>query len=170
MQAIKLMIFGVVVLLLAGGGIASLVLHGALTTNMGDQPSLKPQERPLEPPVGSVPQADWERAINREEAARVLRNPVPPTPASLENGKRLYGIYCTLCHGENGKGGGPVAVKFVPPPDITTSFFRQRSDGFIYATIRTGGPLMPAQGEALSAKERWDIVNYLRSLQQENRG
>jgi mono/diheme cytochrome c family protein len=165
MQAIKLMIFGVVVLLLAGAGVATLALHGALSTNMGDQPSLKPQERPLEPPVGSVPRGNWEKLINREEAGRVLRNPVPPTPASLENGKHLYGIYCTLCHGENGKGGGPVAAKFVPPPDITTPFFRQRSDGFIYATIRSGGPLMPGQGEALSVKERWDIVNYLRSLE-----
>jgi mono/diheme cytochrome c family protein len=165
MQAIKLMIFAAAVLVLAGAGVGSLLLRGAFSTDMGDQPSLKPQERPLEPPVGSVPQGNWERAINREEAARVLRNPVPPTSASLENGKRLYGIYCTLCHGENGKGGGPVAVKFVPPPDITTSFFRQRSDGFIYATIRSGGPLMPAQGEALSVTERWDVVNYLRSLQ-----
>jgi mono/diheme cytochrome c family protein len=165
MQAIKLMIFAVAVLVLAGVGVGSLALRGAFSTNMGDQPSLKPQERPLEPPVGSVPQGNWERAINREEAGKALRNPVPPTLASLENGKRLYGIYCALCHGENGKGGGPVAAKFVPPPDLTTAFFRQRSDGFIYATIRSGGPLMPAQGEALSVTERWDVVNYLRSLQ-----
>lgn len=170
MQAIKLMIFGVVVLLLAGVGVASLLLRGAFSTDMGDQPSLKPQERPLEPPVGSVPQRNWERAISREEAGKALRNPVRPTLTSLENGKRLYGIYCELCHGENGKGGGPVAAKFVPPPDITTSFFRQRPDGFIYGSIRNGGPLMPAQGEALSVKDRWDIVNYLRNLQEGGAG
>jgi mono/diheme cytochrome c family protein len=165
MQAIKLMIFAAAVLVLAGAGVGSLLLRGAFSTDMGDQPSLKPQERPLEPPVGSVPQRNWERAMSREEAGKLLRNPVPATPTSLENGKDLYGIYCALCHGENGKGGGPVAAKFVPPPDITAAFFRQRSDGFIYATIRSGGPLMPAQGEALSVTERWDIVNYLRSLQ-----
>lgn len=165
MKAIRLMIFGAVILLLSGAGLSALVLRGALTTNMGDQPSFKPQERPLEPPPGSVPQGQWEPALNRDEAGKVLRNPILATPASLENGKGLYGIYCALCHGENGKGGGPVSAKFVPPPDITTPFFRQRSDGFIYATIRSGGPLMPGQGEALSVKDRWDIVNYLRSLQ-----
>ena len=151
MREIKLMIFGVVILLLAGGGIASLALHGALTTNMGDQPSIKPQEHPLEPAPGSVPLGKWERALNREEAGK--------------NGQRLYEVYCTLCHGSEGKGGGPVAAKFVPPPDITIPFFQQRSDGFLYETIRSGGPLMPGQGEGLTPKERWDIVNYLRDLQ-----
>lgn len=165
MREIKLMIFGVVILLLAGGGIASLALHGALTTNMGDQPSIKPQERPLEPPPASVPLGKWERALSREEAGKVLRNPMPPTLASLQNGQRLYEVYCTLCHGSEGKGGGPVAAKFVPPPDITISFFQQRPDGFLYETIRSGGPLMPGQGEGLTLKERWDIVNYLRDLQ-----
>jgi mono/diheme cytochrome c family protein len=159
------MIFGIVMLLLAGGGLAGLALHGALTTNMADQPSLKPQERPLEPAPGSVPLEKWERALNREEAGKALLNPVSPTSASLQNGKHLYGVYCALCHGPEGKGGGPVAAKFVPPPDITVSFFQQRSDGFLYETIRSGGPLMPGQGEGLTTTERWDIVNYLRSLQ-----
>lgn len=165
MQAIRLMIFGVVVLLLAGAGVANLLLRGAFSTDMGDQPSLKPQERPLEPPPASVPLGKWERALSREEAGKVLRNPMPPTLASLQNGQRLYEVYCTLCHGSEGKGGGPVAAKFVPPPDITISFFQQRPDGFLYETIRSGGPLMPGQGEGLTPKERWDIVNYLRDLQ-----
>ncbi|MBI2361730.1 MAG: cytochrome c [Deltaproteobacteria bacterium] len=165
MREIKLMIFGVVILLLAGGGIASLALRGALTTNMGDQPSIKPQEHPFEPPPASVPLGKWEKTLSREEAGKVLRNPVPPTLASLQSGQRLYEVYCALCHGSEGKGGGPVAAKFVPPPDITISFFQQRPDGFLYETIRSGGPLMPGQGESLSPKERWDIVNYVRDLQ-----
>ena len=49
--------------------------------------------------------------------------------ASVENGKRLFLIYCTLCHGPDAKGGGPVAPKFIPPPDLTLDLFRQRSDG-----------------------------------------
>lgn len=35
----------------------------------------------------------------------------------------------------------------------------------MYATIRDGGALMPGQGEALSAQDRWDVVNYIRDLQ-----
>jgi mono/diheme cytochrome c family protein len=103
--------------------------------------------------------------MDRVKAGERLRNPVEPITASVENGKRLFLIYCTLCHGLDAKGGGPVAPKFIPPPDLTLDVFRQRTDGFLYATIRDGGALMPGQGEALSPRERWDVVNYLRVLQ-----
>lgn len=103
--------------------------------------------------------------MSRIEAGKRLQNPVMPTAASIENGKRLFKIYCALCHGRDGKGGGPVATKFIPPPDLMLEIFRRRTDGFLYATIRSGGPLMPPQGEALSVKERWDIVNFVRYLQ-----
>ena len=136
---------------------------------MARQPAVQPQGQvmPL-PPGGSMPVQGKEREISREEAAKI-KNPVPATAESIENGKRLFQISCSVCHGADGKGMGPVAAKFVPPPDITQAFFRARTDGFLYETIRRGGPLMPGQGEALSSKERWDIVNYLRSLQEGGR-
>jgi len=105
--------------------------------------------------------------MDRVEAGKKLRNPVEATTAALENGKRLYDIYCALCHGADAKGAGPVAGRFVPPPDLTLEIFRQRPDGFLYQTIKDGGPLMPGQGEALSPEERWEIVHYLRRLQNE---
>lgn len=133
--------------------------------DMEKQPSIRPQEAPLLPPPGAVPRQGREPRMDRVKAGEQLRNPVAPTPASLENGKRLFLIYCALCHGPDAKGGGPVAAKFIPPPDLTLELFRQRPDGFLYGTIRDGGALMPGQGEALSSRERWDVVNYLRILQ-----
>lgn len=103
--------------------------------------------------------------MDRLEASEKLHNPVQPTAESVENGKHLFQIYCALCHGPDGKGGGPVATKFVPPPDLTLEIFRQRTDGFLYSTIRNGGALMPGQADALSPPERWDIVNYIRHVQ-----
>jgi mono/diheme cytochrome c family protein len=103
--------------------------------------------------------------MDRVEAGKRLRNPIEPNPAAVESGKKLYEIYCTLCHGADGKGGGPVAGKFVPPPDLTLDVFRARPDGFLYQTITDGGPLMPGQGDALQPRERWEIVIYLRRLQ-----
>lgn len=95
-----------------------------------------------------------------------MHNPIEPTKSSIGNGKRLFDVYCIPCHGVDGKGRGPVAAKFVPPPDLTLEMFRQRPDGFIYEQITTGGPIMPGQGDALRPRERWEIINYLRSLQQ----
>jgi hypothetical protein len=134
-------------------------------TDMQKQPSIRSQEFPLPPPPNSIPRKGREPSMNRIEAGTKLRNPIEPASASIESGKRLYQLYCALCHGANAKGGGPIAKKFVPPPDLTLEVFRKRTDGFIYATIRDGGPLMPGQKEALSPRESWDIVNYLRSLQ-----
>lgn len=135
--------------------------------DMKDQPSVKPQEAPRRPAAGTVPREGWERPMTREEMAQILTNPVPFTPKSVEEGRRLFEIYCALCHGADGKGMGPVSTRFIPPPDLTAPMFRQRTDGFIYGTIRNGGALMPPYAEALSSKERWDIVNYLRSLQRQ---
>lgn len=133
--------------------------------DMARQPALKPQAQAIEgPPEGSVPLQGKEPARSREEAAKI-KNPVSATAKSVEDGKRLFQIYCSVCHGADGKGMGPVASKFVPPPDVTQAFFRARTDGFLYETIRRGGPLMPGGGESLSSKERWNIVNYLRTLQ-----
>ncbi|HWQ70319.1 MAG TPA: cytochrome c [Patescibacteria group bacterium] len=105
--------------------------------------------------------------MTREEMGKSLANPVPFTQQSVDNGRRLFDIYCALCHGADGKGMGPVAMKFIPPPDLTLPFFRQKTDGFIYGTIRNGGAIMPAHGEVLTPKERWEIVNFLRSLQRQ---
>jgi mono/diheme cytochrome c family protein len=103
--------------------------------------------------------------MDRLEAGEKLRNPIEQTSAALENGKKLYNVYCTLCHGDNAKGSGPVAGKFIPPPDLTLEVFRERPDGFVYQTITDGGPLMPGQGDSLQPQERWEIVLYLRRLQ-----
>lgn len=135
------------------------------STDMDKQLSIRPQEEPRLPPAGSIPRQGKEPPMDRLEASEKLRNPVQPTPESVENGNRLFQIYCALCHGADGKGGGPVATKFVPPPDLTLEIFRQRTDGFLYGTIRNGGALMPGQAEALSPRERWDIVNYIRHVQ-----
>jgi len=133
--------------------------------DMKDQPSIGPQEAPRRPAPGTIPRDGWEPPMTREEAGRTLKNPVQPTRRSVENGRLLFQIYCAPCHGADGKGTGPVAAKFVPPPDLRLPVFRQRTDGFIYGTIRNGGALMPPYGEVLSPRDRWDLVNYVRSLQ-----
>lgn len=129
------------------------------------QPSIRPQEAPRVPPARSIPRQGNEPRMDRVEAGKKLKNPVRPTKESIATGKKLFRIYCALCHGSDGKGGGPVSAKFVPPPDLTLGIVRDRPDGFIYETIRSGGPVMPGQGDALTPEERWHIVNYLRALQ-----
>jgi mono/diheme cytochrome c family protein len=75
---------------------------------------------------------------------------------------------CVPCHGATLVGDGPVAALFMPPPDLLAEATRNRTDGFIFSYIRHGGVVMPRYGQSVSAKEAWDLVNYLRHEQRTN--
>ena len=60
------------------------------------------------------------------------------TPAAYE-GRRLYVSYCQLCHGDTGKGDGPLAKAMaISPADLTTTV-RSRSDRILTKIITGEG-------------------------------
>jgi mono/diheme cytochrome c family protein len=139
-----------------------------LDRNMYDNPAFRPQEEPVRlPPAGSVPTKGLEHTPKpgTPEAA-ALRNPEKVTEFSLLAGKELYGIYCTPCHGASGKGDGPVAKKFVPTPvDVSaTGHGSHHPEGDLFAVITHGLGGMPPFRSDLTAKERWLVVAYLKTL------
>jgi cytochrome c oxidase cbb3-type subunit 3 len=87
-------------------------------------------------------------------------------------GKKLYGTYCSSCHGDDGKGDGPAAKSLpVKPADHTNgSVMNQFSDKFLLDIISKGGnavgksPMMPGWGGQLNEKQVRDVVAYLRSI------
>jgi len=95
-----------------------------------------------------------------------LKNPEKVTDFSLLTGKELFGIYCAPCHGASGKGDGPVAKKFVPTPaDISaTGHGAHHPEGELFAIVTHGKNGMPPFRSDLTAKERWLVVAYLRTL------
>lgn len=136
------------------------------SADMYDQPSLAAGEGPRRPPPQAVPVNGAEPEIrSRTKAGSTLVNPVAPTEQSVAKGRALFGIYCVPCHGAEARGDGTVAEKFTRPPDLRSPDVEKRADGFLYATIRLGGVRMPSYGHVLSPSERWDLVNYVRSLQ-----
>jgi mono/diheme cytochrome c family protein len=118
------------------------------------------------PAPGTVPITGREDSLDLTTDLKWLKNPVPPTPASLARGQMLYGTYCIVCHGPAGHSDGTVVSKFVPPPDITEQPTQQRSDGYIFAMIQEGRGIMPKYGDKIrNPTDRWDVVNYVRKLQ-----
>jgi mono/diheme cytochrome c family protein len=117
------------------------------------------------PPPGAVSIAA-EPELTRDEAGKLLTNPLPASAETLARGKRLFDVYCAVCHGATGVGDGPVAGKFGMGPKLPPLFaFAVRPDGHLYGTIRNGGFIMPAYGDSLSVEERWAVVHHLRTLQ-----
>jgi putative copper resistance protein D len=93
-------------------------------------------------------------------------NPVTADPASIERGLELFRINCMMCHGQQAKGNGPIAVYLQnKPADLTSLPVQALSDGGIFLTISQGiQRKMPALNENLTIRERWDVVNFIRTL------
>jgi len=145
------------------------IIHIDWVSFMEIQPSFRPMEDPLLPPPNSVP-VQGAAFVPGEGSAS---NPISPDKASLERGQAMYQIDCALCHGDQGKGDGSIAEDLVRKPvDLTGVNVTQLSDGEIFQVItegvqpgegRKGG--MPNLRENLSVNDRWDVVNYVRTLQ-----
>jgi mono/diheme cytochrome c family protein len=103
---------------------------------------------------------------SRDAIAARYHNPTAVDDSSLARGERMFSRLCVPCHGKSMMGDGPVAAKFMPPPDLLKAQTRTRSDGFIYTYIRFGGVIMPKYGQALTQAETWDVINYVRHQQQ----
>ncbi len=136
--------------------------------NMTETPKFVPGERVFAMPAGVVPRGG-ELVIPKEQrdVAAKVPNPIKPTAESIAAGRERFQTFCVPCHGPEAKGGtsGLVATKFIPTPDLTNAELqKQRTDGYWHSYIVTGGAVMPSYGEALSAREAWDVVNYLRSV------
>ena len=68
---------------------------------------------------------------NPDGASKNLKNPSPfgagtDAAATLTLGEKHYKNYCLVCHGEQGKGDGPVAAKFqgIQPPSLLSDKVR----------------------------------------------
>ncbi len=152
-------------------GAAGAVLGGAVvyrwTHNMFLTQRVMPGEFNFAMPPGSLPRNGGQlfHTPAERDAAAARRNPVVATPASVRKGAELFSIYCTPCHGASGRGDGPVSTKFVPPADLTNpELHKVRTDGYWQSYLSAGGAVMPSYAEALSPEERWDVVNFMRTL------
>jgi mono/diheme cytochrome c family protein len=101
-----------------------------------------------------------------ERAGRELTNPFHPTSAVLEKGKALYETYCLVCHGEQGKGDGPIATKIPPPPSYKSERLMGFLPGRIFHVVTMGSNKMPSYAAQLSPDDRWLIITYVRDVLQ----
>ena len=93
--------------------------------------------------------------------AKAAKNPVK----GVGGAKKSIETNCGSCHGNSGKGDGPAAAALPPPKpaDWTSDGIQKQTDGEIFWKISNGRGSMPPW-KHLPEKERWEIVNYIRTL------
>ena len=107
------------------------------------------------------------KAEEWEAPARATRigNPVAADQKSIAAGKATFQGQCVACHGSKGKGNGPAAIALERrPSDLSMPMMWEHSDGALFWKITEGRRPMPSFEKLLTEHERWQIVNYIRTL------
>ena len=98
--------------------------------------------------------------------ARDLVNPVAVTSETVAEGAKIYSVHCTACHDEQGRGVGKdvdyslQSILTIPsqPGNLPLG------DGELYWKITHGIGKMPSFAGVLTDRERWLMVNHIRTL------
>jgi mono/diheme cytochrome c family protein len=122
-------------------------------------------------PADGVHQHPWWDTPPAEYAS--ARSTTWDDAAAVARGQQLFQTYCTMCHGADGKGTGPIAKGLPhPPADLTHHFHRAPGDGdaYLFWRVSEGGQVepfkssqsaMPAFKTVLSEEQRWDVLAYV---------
>jgi mono/diheme cytochrome c family protein len=150
-------------------------------TDFKQQPKIDPWETAADTiafrgnPQGSVPMYGsaapgfmYDRTPSPQVVTTManIANPVPADSASINRGRINFQINCAVCHGPLGQGNGNATKYGFPGIGIGagSNAANNLSDGYIFGMIRNGRGLMPSYNR-IEEPDRWDIINYLRSIQ-----
>jgi putative copper resistance protein D len=95
------------------------------------------------------------------------RPSVPYHAVSVAGGAALFRAHCATCHGAGGRGDGPGGAGLPRlPADLTAGHTAQHTAGDMFWWLTHGIPAggMPPFGDALTEEERWDLINFIRTL------
>lgn len=102
--------------------------------------------------------------------ANLVKNPLVLDKAGLEEGKRLYDIYCGVCHGQKLDGNGPLykggdGPYPLAPAAMLTGKVMGYSEGRIFHVITYGFNAMGSYASQLDIEQRWKVVGYIKNMQ-----
>lgn len=102
--------------------------------------------------------------FNAPASADATANPVAGDATATAAGAKLYKQQCAACHGDKGKGDGVAAAGLAKAPaNHTAATVQKKTDGALFWEITTGNGPMPAY-KFLPEAQRWQLVNYIRTL------
>jgi len=107
-------------------------------------------------------------------AYNALQSPFTFNEAEMAEGKRLFNIYCGICHGSALDGNGPLYAsgKFASMPANLKSGaqYLTMPAGKMYHAIMYGKNMMGSYAAQLDVHQRWAVIAYIKKVQSENGG
>ena len=109
-----------------------------------------------------------------EEAGAKMVNPLAADSVALMNGKHLFTVFCSPCHGDKGNGQGHLVQ--IEKINGVPSYYEGNSSrggamadltgGKIYHTMAYGLNNMGSYSSQISPTERWEVIEWVQHLQQ----
>lgn len=131
-----------------------------------------PDGKTMQPTVeGTIPRGFMPYPYMKSDEDRVLAgknfiNDLELNQANLNRGEKMYGIYCSSCHGDLGDGKGNLYTsgKYpYPPANLLSDKIRNNPEGEIYHVISVGYGVMAEHGSMIKPDDRWKIVMYIKN-------
>jgi hypothetical protein len=105
-------------------------------------------------------------------ASRQLPNPLASmSDVEMKETERLYLINCGICHGAKLDGNGPLwnngdgPYPSKPATLVGDSKYESMPEGQMFYSITYGKNLMGSYASQLSAKQRWQVIHYIKVKQ-----
>jgi len=105
-------------------------------------------------------------------ASRALPNPFDSLDATqMKETERLYLINCGICHGAKLDGNGPLwkdgdgPFPAKPAALVGDAKYESMPAGQMFYSVTYGKNLMGSYASQLSAKQRWQVITYIKSKQ-----
>ena len=108
---------------------------------------------------------DAAREWKAPASAATQKSPVAGDARAVAAGRAVYGRECASRHGDHGKGDGKDGRDLDPPPsDLSSPRVGAEPEGALFWKISTGRRPMPSFRKDLTEEERWQVVQFVRTL------
>jgi len=105
------------------------------------------------------------------KAGKELKNPLKATKKNIVRGKRMFNIYCSICHGSTGNGKGLLYESGKYPTEPATLISKDlwdRPEGEFYHVITIDSVIMGPHAAQIRSKDRWALIMYIKLVLQKN--
>ena len=97
-----------------------------------------------------------------------VKDPLPPLDTiQMAEAQRLYNINCAICHGSNMDAQGPLSTggKIPAVANLTLAQYVKMPEGTMFHSVTYGKNNMGSYSSQLSRKQRWMVIQYVKSKQ-----